>query len=129
MGRLIDSTEVVKVDEQLRLVGTCCESCSARFFPRDDLCPFCLSEAVSNFPLSATGGLYSFTVIHVAPKVWEVPYAIGYVDLADGVRVFAKLANSDVKRWTPDQPVKLVVEQLASSDETSPLFHYYLDAA
>jgi uncharacterized OB-fold protein len=37
------------------------------------------------------GTLYSFTVLHVGPAHWDKPITLGYVDLANGVRVFSHL--------------------------------------
>jgi uncharacterized OB-fold protein len=129
-GRLVNGAEVVSVDGELRLAGGHCKDCDARIFPADAMCPFCLSTEVAKVPLSKTGTLYSFTVIHVAPKVWEVPYAIGYVDLPEGVRVFAKLAHADVARWKLDQEVRVRVEESAdeASDKANPQYQYFFDA-
>ena len=41
--------------------------------------------------LSATGTLYSFSEIHIAPKGFATPYAVGYVDLPEGVRLFGQI--------------------------------------
>jgi uncharacterized OB-fold protein len=67
------------------------------------------------YPLSTKGKIYSFTIVEresIAPKGFEVPYAYGYVDLPDGVRVISKIIG-----WTPetlkiDAPVELVAESL-----------------
>ncbi|MHB1127329.1 MAG: Zn-ribbon domain-containing OB-fold protein [Bacillota bacterium] len=54
-------------------------------------CPRCLSEEMAELPLNLHGILYSYAVVHQAPAGFRVPYAIGYVDLPEGVRVFAQL--------------------------------------
>ena len=41
--------------------------------------------------LSATGRLYSFTVVHAAPKLQKAPQPLGLVDFAEGVRVFGRM--------------------------------------
>ncbi len=43
--------------------------------------------------LSRRGTLYSFSVVHAAPKGFRAPYAIGYVDLPENVRVLAQISN------------------------------------
>ena len=42
-------------------------------------------------PLSQRGRIHSFTVIHVGQEGFEVPYAVGYIGLPEGVRLFGPL--------------------------------------
>ena len=74
------------------LVGGLCPKCGGRFFPRRDVCPHCgCDEGIERVSLAREGRLYTYSVIHAAPKGFDTPYAVGYVDLDDGVRVFAQL--------------------------------------
>lgn len=73
------------------LLGGRCANCGALGFPRADVCTKCLSEKIETVRLAGEGKLYSYSVVHQAPKGWNVPYALGYVDLTDGVRVLAHL--------------------------------------
>jgi uncharacterized OB-fold protein len=73
------------------LIGSGCTWCGTKAFPPAKICAECLSEDLVPVRLSSEGTLYSFSVVHVAPKRWEVPYAVGYVDLPEGVRIFAHL--------------------------------------
>jgi uncharacterized OB-fold protein len=41
--------------------------------------------------LSNQGRLYSWTIVRVAGPGFATPYALGYVDLPEGVRVLAQL--------------------------------------
>ena len=43
-----------------------------------------------------SGSLYAWSVVHVAPKGWNVPYIAGYVDLPESVP-FAHIVG--VVRW------------------------------
>jgi uncharacterized OB-fold protein len=73
------------------LVGGVCCACGARAFPLTPVCANCMSEKIDPEPMSRQGTLYSFTVVHVGPKTWDKPYAVGYVDLDNAVRVFSHL--------------------------------------
>jgi uncharacterized OB-fold protein len=73
------------------LIGGRCKDCGAISYPRADVCTKCLSDGVEAMRLSSHGTLYSYSVVHQAPKGWNVPYALGYVDLPEGVRVLAHL--------------------------------------
>ncbi len=44
--------------------------------------------------LSERGALYSYSIIHPSPKTGAAPFAIGYADFPEGVRVFGRIVNS-----------------------------------
>lgn len=101
-------------NSQPHLIGSRCSSCGASFFPQQLLCTECFEEGtLAVCSLSTKGAVYSYTIVEresLAPKGFEVPYAYGYVDLPEGVRVISKIIG-----WTPDTlklgvPVKLVME-------------------
>jgi uncharacterized OB-fold protein len=43
--------------------------------------------------LSERGTLYSYSIIHPSPKTGAVPFAIGYADFPEGVRVFGRIVT------------------------------------
>jgi uncharacterized protein len=76
----------------VRLHGSRCAHCGGIAFPPHRLCPACGAESGQDkVLLSATGTLYSFSEIHIAPKGFATPYAVGYVDLPEGVRLFGQI--------------------------------------
>ena len=60
-------------------------------FPKAAVCSECLSEDVAVAHLSDQGRLYSFAVVHQAPKGWTCRTTLGYVDLPEGIRVLAHI--------------------------------------
>jgi uncharacterized OB-fold protein len=80
--------------DQLVLRGAVCGACRCQVFPFSNVCPSCMSEQMSVEEFPRTGTLYSFTVMHVGPSGWQKPFAVGYVDLTNGVRVFSYLESS-----------------------------------
>lgn len=103
-------------DGSIRLVGGSCDNCGALFFPSAQVCPECMSEAVVPADLASEGTLYSWSVVHVAPKGWNTPYIAGYVDLADSVRVFAHITGADASALEMDMPVSLTSAVLGDDD-------------
>ena len=99
-------------DGEPRLFGTGCKDCGAKCFPPVHVCPECMSENVEDVELSTRGTLYSWSVVHVAPKGWKVPYVAGYVDLPEKVRVFAHVVGADPKTLQMDMPVRLTTAEL-----------------
>lgn len=90
---------------------TCCEDCSKLTFPPKPVCPHCWSTRVAWRPLGSFGTLYSWTRIHAAPSVFasEAPYAVGVVDLTDGVRLACRLTGTESFVLAPGLPVEMLV--------------------
>lgn len=100
-----------------RLMGSECAECGQRVFPPTDVCPECMSEAIRPLPLSRAGTLYSYSVVHAAPKGWSLPYVAAYVDLPEGVRVFAHIVEADAGTLAMDSPVTLTVAALGTDED------------
>ena len=90
-GVRLDPAEVTR--DHTRLVGSRCESCGLTAFPALTRCHRCWRE-VSPLPLSTTGSLSTYSVIHGRNE----PYTVGYVDLPENVRVFARISVTDEHR-------------------------------
>lgn len=92
---------------------TCCEDCDKLTFPPKQVCPHCWSPRIVWRPLGAVGTLYSWTRIHAAPAVFasESPYAVGIVDLAEGVRLACRLNAGPQDVLTPGMAVEMLVLQ------------------
>lgn len=87
--------------EPAGLEGCECTQCRRRYFPKRSVCTECGSRnTMKDVLIDGPGTLYSFSVVHVAPKTFNVPYAVGYVDLPGNVRVLGQIGN-----WT-DTPLK-----------------------
>lgn len=79
-------------DGAVRLRGSRCKDCGNVAFPPHAGCPACGAEAgQETIALSPVGTLYTFCEIHVAPEGFATPYAVGYVDLPEGVRLFGQI--------------------------------------
>lgn len=87
-----------------RLTGSRCLDCGALTFPSSGACSHCGGDHTAPQALSPTGTLYSFSVLHVGARGWPAPYVLGYVDLPEGVRVFAHI-DAAPDQITLDMPV------------------------
>lgn len=77
------------------LVGGRCGACGFVTLGARPICPHCLAEgAMGEEPIGRTGTLYTATVIHQAPAGFAAPFAVGYVDVEEGVRVFAHVETA-----------------------------------
>jgi len=93
-----------------RLITTRCTACGTLSFPPRNLCRECWSRNLEWVPLAPHGRLYSFTRVHVVPGAFsaDAPYAIGIVDLADGVRLMCRMMG-EVSAADLDGPVRMAV--------------------
>ncbi|MGE3149861.1 MAG: OB-fold domain-containing protein, partial [Pseudorhodoplanes sp.] len=62
----------------------------------------------------------TFTRVHVGASRWHLPFAIGYVDLPNGVRVFSHLRDSG-KKLKVDGHVRAVTAEVGRDAEGHPL--------
>ncbi|MEV6923383.1 OB-fold domain-containing protein [Dactylosporangium sp. NPDC051485] len=76
---------------ELSLIASHCSSCGLHRYPPQAYCPND-QTATQTVPLSRHGRIYEAVQVHLAPAGFQAPYLIGYVDLPEGVRVFARLA-------------------------------------
>jgi len=83
-------------DGRDRLLASRCSNCGSHYLPRVAICGRCWGSAFDIAPLAPVGNLYSYTIVHITPPGFPSPYAIGYVDFPEGVRVFGQI------RLTPD---------------------------
>ena len=99
------------------MIGLECGDCGTKAFPPAPVCPECMSENISEFNLSDRGSLYTWSVVHVAPSGWNIPYISGYVDLPERVRVFAHIVGIDPERLEMDMEVELTTAVIGHNDE------------
>lgn len=111
-----------------RLRGGRCQQCGAQAFPKQPVCRQCWSEDIADDPLPTEGSLYAFTIVHVARKGWQTPYAIAYVDLPNGVRVSAPL-DCDVRNPPPyDSKVRFKVGAIGRTEDGRPIMSHQFES-
>jgi uncharacterized OB-fold protein len=108
---------------EAHLVGGRCRACDAVSFPQAAVCTNCLNEDIESVDLGVQGTLYSYSVVHQAPKGWAVPYALGYVDLPGDVRVLAHL-DAQPESIKIDMPMKLAVGVVGTDASGTQLISY-----
>lgn len=87
----IGTAAVVRGEGKWSLMGAKCADCGELLYPVLATCHECGGHSFVASPLQAFGNLYSYSVVHTGPKGVAVPYVVGYVDLLDGLRMFARL--------------------------------------
>lgn len=87
-------TRTNAANREISLAACKCAQCGRVFFPRRTVCTECGStEPMADFELKGPGKLYSYSVVHAAPKLFSPPYAVGYVDFPGDVRVLGQIVG------------------------------------
>ena len=99
------------------LVGFRCKSCNHILPPLTLVCNYCYGEDFERLPLSRMGKLYSYTAVYQPHKHFKVPYFAGYIDLPEGIRLFAPLKEREGKPFKVGMAMELIVEKLWDEDK------------
>lgn len=77
------------------LLGSKCRKCGAEFFPQARVCRKCGSFELQDVPMPPTGKVTSYTILNVPALEFkdDAPLVIGYIELSNGVRLIAQLAD------------------------------------
>jgi len=87
-----------------RLIGSRCAACGIVTFPAQDSCPRCASTEMAGQLLPQRGRLWAWTTQEFPPPSPPyagptgdafVPFGVGYVELADEVKVETRLTEAD----------------------------------
>ncbi len=96
-----------------RLLVQKCQDCGAVQFFSWVSCIECSSSRLGWIEASGRGKVYSFTVIHRAPKPElrdKVPYVLALVQSDEGVRMMSNIVECDPQTVHIDMPVRVIFE-------------------
>lgn len=112
-----------------RLLGSKCATCGAPYFPKAQVChnPNCAQTKMEDAAFGPRGTLWSLAIQNYpppAPAKYDepyTPYAMGVVDLDDGLRVMGRISTADPQSVQPDVTVELVLEPLCHKEDGTPV--------
>lgn len=112
-----------------RLIASKCVDCGELFFPKKDngICTFCQSDNIEEIRLSTRGKIYSSTVVMMRPPAYyrgDVPYAMGFVELPEGIRIQTLFTDWNESVLKVGQEVEMVVERLHMDEEGREIVTY-----
>ena len=113
--------------EEPRLIGNKCKSCGSIFFPKATSCqnPYCKkAEPLEEVKFGSRGKLFTFTANYFQPPPPYhapdpfVPYANGWIELPEGVRVHTMIAPGyDEKSLKIGMEMELIRDKLYEDEE------------
>lgn len=114
-------TTPISPPDQVRLLGSQCQSCGEVSLGKRSTCPSCGSNQVTEAPLSPRGKLWTYTVIrHRPPGEYKgadpfVPFGIGLVELPEGIRVLS-LIECEIDKLKIGMELQLEVFKLFDNE-------------
>ncbi|MBU2550639.1 MAG: Zn-ribbon domain-containing OB-fold protein [Proteobacteria bacterium] len=111
-------------NEVPELMGVRCRDCGRTAFPHRDLCIFCHGRDVEPVGLSRRGILHTYTVCRIPVPLLPVPYAVGYIDLPEGVRVFARLEGGEKGGLRTGMEMELTVGPIKTDRDGNEIVSY-----
>lgn len=91
--------------------------CGKISFPRKIICPYCKNQNVEEIKLSGKGKIYSFAISRISLEKIKAPYAIGYVDMEEGVRVFGQFKDWNEENLKIGREVEVLFEKFGETQE------------
>ena len=101
------------------LVGTKCTKCGNSFFPPRLICSYCLTdEGITRAKLGNKAKLHVYTVINVASKEFNPPYAFGFVIIEpEHIRIPTLLSGvQDPNALKAGDQMEMVIEKLRTDE-------------
>lgn len=129
MGQAISINDNVLLltEEGPRLKGAVCNDCGTHVFPAASGCSKCTGSSMSEAVLGTEGELWAWTVQGFPPKsppyLGETdpakfkPYGVGYVTLANELKVETRLTEADSKVLKSGMPMRLTTIPIAQDDD------------
>ncbi|AET68516.1 putative nucleic-acid-binding protein containing a Zn-ribbon [Desulfosporosinus orientis DSM 765] len=117
---------------QPELLGSKCSECGNVAFPVVNMCPKCRSTAIVRTGLKTKGTLWTWTsqmfrpknlVDNLDPESYK-PFYVGYVELADEVRVQTRLLVEDSSQLKIGMPMELEIIKLREESDGTEVMTY-----
>jgi uncharacterized OB-fold protein len=110
-----------------QLIGSRCTACQEVTFPAQRSCAACTSDRTKDILLSRRGTLWTWTIQSFPPPSPPyipiadefVPFGVGYVELAEGLRIESRLTENDAEKLKIGMEMELVIEKYLEADDGS----------
>lgn len=116
-----------EIPQRYRYEANKCSHCGKINFPPRIVCPECQGREFETMKLAEKGKVLTYTVIRVAPQQFadQAPFAVGIVELEDGVRLMGQIVDCDIDLIKIDQKVKLEFRKIYDVGESGLICYGY----
>jgi uncharacterized OB-fold protein len=116
-----------EIPQRYRLEAGKCKKCGALFFPPRLVCSKCRTSEFETLQLQDEGKILTYTIIRVGPDRFskETPYAIGIVELNDGLKLTTQIVDTALEKIQIGKKVKLVFRKIQEDGRAGILCYGY----
>ena len=116
-----------EIPQRYRLEANSCTKCKQKFFPPRLICPECGSRDLVKTKIAEKGKVISYTIIRVPPSQFkdQAPYAVGVIELDDGVKLMGQIVDCDFEDLKLGKRVKIEFRKLFKKGHSGILCYGY----
>lgn len=116
-----------QIPQRYRMEAGKCKKCQYIAFPGRLICPECGSKEFDTINLSGNGKLATHTIIRTAPEGFtdQAPYAIGIVELDEGVRVMGQIVDCEPETLKTGDRVVSKFRRMSEEGKTGMIMYSY----
>jgi uncharacterized OB-fold protein len=116
-----------EIPQRYRLEAAKCKKCGAVSFPPRLVCPSCRAREFEPTTLADKGKIITFTIIRVPPHPFadQAPYAVGIIELDDGVRLTGQIVDCSFEDLKIGGRVKIEFRKIYQEGEAGVIYYGY----
>jgi uncharacterized OB-fold protein len=116
-----------EIPQRYRLEANRCSGCNQKFFPPRRICPECGDQRLEPAKLAERGKLLTYTIVRVPPSQFkdQAPYAVGIVELEDGVKLTGQIVDTDFNGISIGMPLKIEFRRMYAVGDSGILCYGY----
>jgi uncharacterized OB-fold protein len=116
-----------EIPQRYRFEAARCKKCEKVHFPPRIVCAECGAREFEDYTLANQGKVVTYTIIRVPPAPFkdQSPYAVGVIELDDGVRLMAQIADCNFDQLKIGQKVRAEFRKLQEEGQAGVLQYGY----
>jgi hypothetical protein len=116
-----------EIPQRYRLEAAKCKKCGAVSFPPRLICPFCKAREFETVTLADKGKILTYTIIRVPPQPFadQAPYAVGIIELNDGVRLTGQIVDCNFEDLKIGGRVRIEFRKISQEGEAGLICYGY----
>ena len=116
-----------EIPQRYRLEAGKCKKCGYVAFPPRLVCPKCRNREFEIVKLKDEGKIVSYTIIRVPPEQFldQAPYAMGIIELSDGVKILAQIVDCEFEELAIGKKVKMEFRKIRNEGEAGIICYGY----
>lgn len=116
-----------EIPQRYRFEGNACSECGEKFFPPRLICSECGSRKLEPYRLGDKGKVLTYTIIRVPPSQFadQAPYAVGIIEMEDGIKLTAQIVDCDFEQLKAGMPVRAEFRKMSQVGHSGILCYGY----